>query len=79
MKTYQSEPDASARDKPVSAASLADASGFVGKFLSAARLSCISSLRCNPRSLKHKLSEKLRNVKIGGGMFNFCPGEPMGM
>ena len=38
MKSYQSEPDTSVRDKPVAAASLADASGYEGKFLSAARL-----------------------------------------
>ena len=48
MKTYQSEPDASARDAAATGLSLADASGYYdGKFLFAARL------RANLRSAFH--------------------------
>ena len=38
MKTCQSEPDASARDAADIGLSLADASGFEGRFLAADRL-----------------------------------------
>jgi len=37
MKNYQSEPGASARDAADTGLSLVDASGYEGKFLSAAR------------------------------------------
>ena len=37
MKTYQSEPDALARDAADTGLSLANASGYEGEFLTAAR------------------------------------------